>query len=259
MRILMRRFYAPDAGGANNSGAAAPNAGNDDTGANDAGVAAQQQPQTTPMSREDRSAAAAARRQAQAESQARIDAMTERQNALARSRGFESFDAMVEFNNNELLEQGKLTPEVLRPYISKALDEHPAIQQARAATEAGAIERSMQEFAAAFPDAGVKSVDDFLKLPNWDGFYGYVGKGLSFVDAYKLSHESDILAKRTAAAKQQALNNMNGKGHMTGSQGGADDDAGGQVPDETMSYYKNFFPNWTEKQIRSHYAKQQKG
>lgn len=261
MKLSSRKFYAPDgmSAGVNVSGAADPNTGN--TGANDAGLAAQQphQPQQPAvMSHEDRSAAAAARRHAEAQYRNRIQAMEATQDTLARSRGFESFQDMLDYNSNELLEQGRLSPEALSPLVQRALNEHPAIRQMHQQMVAEGVEHSVQEFRSSFPDVGVNSVDDFLRLPNFDSFYGYVSQGLSYVEAYKLSHENDILNRRAAAARQATLNHMYGKGHLIGTQGDAGDDFG-FPSDETLDYYRNFFPSWSEKRIRNHYAKQQKG
>lgn len=231
-----------------------------DTGANGAGDAARQAPQAESMSMEDRSAAAQARRRAEAESRAEIARMQQRQEALARSRGFGSFEEMVEFSNRELLNQKGLSPDVLSPVIESLLESHPAIQSVRAMERQQTVDRAMREFQADHPDAGIRSVADFVKMPTYTLFYDYVSRGLSFSEAYELANRGDLKTQRAAAARQSVLNAVNGKGHMLSEAGGgADDLMNVAVPAETMGFYRAMHPSWDDRKIRNHYARTQKG
>lgn len=232
-----------------------------DTGANGAGDAVRQAPQAEPMPMEDRSAAAQARRRAEAESRAEIERMRQRQESLARSRGFGSFDEMVEFSSRELLGQKGLSPDVLNPVIDSLLENHPAIQSVRAMERQQTVDRAMREFQAEHPDAGVRSVADFVKMPTYTLFYDYVSRGLSFSEAYELANRGELKTRRAAAAKQSALNSVNGKGHMLSAAGagGADDLSDVAVPAETLGFYRAMHPSWDDRKIRNHYARTQKG
>lgn len=219
---------------------------------------ADQAPQAAPATPQ-RDPYAAARRQAEAEKNREIAAMTARQEAFAQSRGYGSFGDMERANHAEQLQAGNIDA-VLGPMVNQALEarleQHPVLQMAREQMQQAAVDQSLDEFKRAFPRAGVSSVADLLRVPNFDEFSRLVGMGLTYVQAYKLANEGELQAQGAAATRQATLNRVNGKGHMTGTEAAGDDpDTDVTVPQETLRGYRAVMPGWSDAQIRRHYKK----
>ena len=215
---------------------------------------------------EQNAAFAAARRRAEAQaaarSQAEKDALVERiyrgQNNPYTGRPIRSVRDLNEYEQQyqqDQMRQAGIDPGVLNQMI----ENNPAVQQAKVMTarmrqEAGqrALEEQISEIGKIDP-----SVTDFQTLvqhPNFQQFDARVRQGYSLVDAFKLANYDQITGKKAAAAKQQALNSVNGKNHLnpTKSAGTGDDVV---VPEETMAMYRSAFPNWTKQQIIEDYKK----
>lgn len=209
------------------------------------------------QSDEDNRRFAAVRRAAEAEFQRKIEAERAHyqmeMDAFAKMRGFESWEEMRSESSTEVLSNAGITPEALAPILTKAISDHPAVRAAVEVTQQATVDKALKEFVDEFPESGVKTINDFVNIPNYDKFYDFVGKGLSFKEAYILSNQDAVMQKRTNAAKQAALNKANSKEHMQPTQGGHDVSVV-SVPKETMEMYKQFFPSWSEKKIREHYA-----
>jgi hypothetical protein len=214
------------------------------------------------MSPEDRSAARAARLREKAESDARYQKVIDRQEALARSRGFKNFDEMEAFNSEDLLKEGKITPDALRPMIGSALEQaiasHPTLAKAAQVIDQASVNEDVRAFAAKFPGEKITSVDDFVGKPWYPSFSKYVGMGLNYVEAYKLANDADLTQRAAGAATQRALNSMAGTAHLQPVGGGADDLAV-TIDAETMRWYRGMHPTWTDKQIHERYQKSMKG
>lgn len=215
---------------------------------------------------EQNAAFAAARRRAEAQaaarSQAEKDALVERiyrgQNNPYTGMPIRSVRDLNEYEQQyqqDQMRQAGIDPGVLNQMI----ENNPAVQQAKVMTarmrqEAGqrALEEQIAEIGKIDP-----SVTDFQTLvqhPNFQQFDARVRQGYSLVDAFKLANYDQIIGKKAAAAKQQALNSVNGKNHLnpTKSAGTGDDVV---VPEETMAMYRSAFPNWTKQQIIEDYKK----
>lgn len=142
--------------------------------------------------------------------------------------------------------------------LNQLIEQNPKVQQAsmlieqtRMAEGQRAMEAQVAELAKF--DPSVKSMSDVMAMPTFGEFDRLVRQGHSITDAYKLANFDTLSEKRSAAAKQAALNAMNGKSHMTQTKGGAGDDV--VVPAETLAMYRSAFPKWTEKQIIEDYKK----
>lgn len=227
-------------------------------GENDAEPAEQQQEEKREQSLEERAGFAAARRKAEAEYSARLMAEKARMDNYAKLAGFESWDKMEQETSRSQLSDAGIKPEALIPIINQAVEQHPSVKAAQEVQASTVVNRFFDEFKANYPDSGIKSVEDFAQMENYEQFYQYVCNGLSFSDAYLLSNKDSIITKKTTAAKQAALNAVNGKQHMRSTTGDASADTV-HIPDETYQMYKDWFPGWTDKQIRAHYAQSKKG
>lgn len=182
------------------------------------------------------------------------------------------YDAwQTEFAQQQLAEQlkkGELTPEALQQVISNnpivqqaqqlIQQDSAAKQQAQEAAEQQRIQSEIAQITAMNP--AIKSVEDLARMPQaeFDAFKGYVDKGYSFLDSYKLSHMEQIVNARAEAARNAALNNARGKDHLSATQnpGGAGESA---VPKAQMELYRKLMPKATPEEIQKHWNKYNKG
>lgn len=138
---------------------------------------------------------------------------------------------------------------------------NPMAQQALDMEQAQIVEQSMQAFTRQFPDSGIRTVQDFLKLPQDEllSFYNYVSRGLDYSEAYLLTHHRQIAQQQAEAARQAAYNTILSKAHLQ--QLGGDDAQAAyvHVPADTLQTYRQWFPTWTDARIRAHYARSTRG
>lgn len=140
-------------------------------------------------------------------------------------------------------------PEVQAALRAKAESERAAAEY-RNMQAKSSIESQLGELQKLDPD--IKSIDDLAKMENYDAFYGYVKKGNTLADAYRLANFSKLLERNTAAEKQRNLNAAAGKQHMapvaSTTPSGLD-----AVPAETMSYYRMLMPDASDEEIAKEY------
>lgn len=79
--------------------------------------------------------------------------------------------------------------------------------------------------------------------------------GVPLTDAYAAVNLAAVTAKRTAAAKQSALNAVLGKSHLAPTGGGASDEV--HIPPEVYQQYKALLPGWSDAEIRKSYTRYQ--
>lgn len=160
------------------------------------------------------------------------------------------------------LEAGKLTREAL----DKAVADNPAVKRAeeiirrdeearRQAEEAEARKRIETELAEIHKmDPTVSSVEDLMKMPNAEKFYGYVKRGNSFLDAYYLANRETLEQRAAQAARQQAMSAARSKDHLTAT-GNARGAGAASVPPEDMQLFRLLNPDATEAEIQKYYNK----
>lgn len=162
------------------------------------------------------------------------------------------------------LQAGELTAEMLQQLISQ----NPAVvqaqqlleqqeQQKKQQTADQAQERIRQEIDEIGKlDGRIRSAEDLVNLPEEEfaAFRGYVDKGYSFLDSWKLSHMDQIANQRAEQARQQAMANARGKEHLRATGKGQGTGAV-SVPPEVMRQYRLFNPKATDAQIQAHYNK----
>lgn len=96
-------------------------------------------------------------------------------------------------------------------------------------------------------DPQIKTFEDLQKIPEFQEFENYVrDNGLSWDKAYRLACGERLAQKGAAAARQQALNNIGGKSHMThdATRGGD----GVDLPKDIEAMYKMMDPTLTHEQ-----------
>ena len=153
----------------------------------------------------------------------------------------------------QLREQG-VDPEML----SQAIAANPIVQQAqRMILEAQEAKqnRALDDAIAKISkiDPSIKECGDFLRMPNFQEFDSRVRRGYSVFDAYIAANYETLGEKRSAAAKQAALNSVNGKGHLVSTKGGAGDDV--VIPQGTLDMYRRTFPGKDESWYLEQYKK----
>ena len=178
------------------------------------------------------------------------------------------YDAYKQRHESEVIgkELGKagISPDVINSIISS----HPAIKEASEAAQAykTAQEQAQQQSARvrldeqikeiSALDPSIKTADDLMALPVYDKIRDYVRRGLSIVEAYKLTNMDKLTDKKTAAAAQSAINKVASKEHLTSttSRGKGDN----PIPRKQLEMYRLLRPNMTDKEIKADWAKHSK-
>lgn len=168
------------------------------------------------------------------------------------------------------LQRAGITPEAIEDIVS----EHPTVKAAQAAIEQAEREKQAAVEAegrrwyesqvaginALDPEAKVKDLND-LQSRDPEGFKAMlekVGRGMSLVEAYKLSHFDELMGRRTAAARQSVRNQAAGKEHLQAIGGQAGAGPSVEVPADVRAMYLDMDPGMTEEEIRKDYQKRMK-
>lgn len=153
------------------------------------------------------------------------------------------------------MQQAGLDPDIL----DRMIENNPKVKRAEQLTaqfEAAEGERKMSEAIKEIShlDPSITDVAALASHPNAPVFNEYVNRGYSLVDAFRLANFDTLTGKKAAAAKQQAMNNVNGKSHLTTTAGNAGGDDIVIDPQE-MQMMKHAFPNLTHAQLVAKFKK----
>lgn len=237
------------------------------------------QPQPTEAELQQRAMYANMRRANEAARRAeqQLQELQQRQDAMARARGFASFaeleqavNAEAEQRRNEALNASGINPEAMRQLINQLVGEHPSVkaadamrQRAEEADRAARIERGRKAFDDAIVEIGkidptIKSAEDLQAMPNRAVFDELVRKrGYGLVDAFKLANFDALQSRKMQQVKQETMNSVNGRSHLKNSAGAAGESAP-VVPADELAWYKALNPDATEAEIRKHWEKSHK-
>lgn len=207
------------------------------------------------QSKDERAAQAAARRareerDRQREQRAYQQARTEIA-AIIKELGIEKADGSVidtledleevaKDRREERLRSGKSTKEDIERVVDERLQKQSRISQ----EERAEVDRQLAEIRAM--DPAMTDLPAILQSEAGPKFREYVGKGLDFLDAYKLSAE-----ERLAGIAQNRQGRTGGKDHLTPTSSRGTGDA--EVPADTMEMYRLLMPEMTDEQIRKAY------
>jgi len=171
------------------------------------------------------------------------------------------------------LAEGRLSPEGLEQAIANS----PAVRRAGELVrreEEQAREQQRAEFEVKVReelaeirqiDPSVNSVEDILQRPGGEQFYGYVKRGLSYLDAFRLTH-MDLLKQQAGetaqkaaqqaaqAARTQAQELARSKDHLTGA-GTVQGQGAAPVPPAEMALFRDLMPDASESEIQNYYNK----
>lgn len=211
------------------------------------------------QSQEDNAKYAAARREAQREKQALIDENEQ----IAKDLGYEShaeFKAEMlkrkhETERQSYIDTHGIDPDAVKPLVEKLLQEHPLYKELEANKAKSKIDTAIIELNSAFPDLNIKNGEDLDNLPNSQDITQLIRQGNSLVNAYKLANFDELINKQSAAAKQAAINQVNGKAHIKPNGQGADIDTGPMPDEETLRMYRRMNPGKTDEFYIAHYRK----
>lgn len=160
-----------------------------------------------------------------------------------------AYSAQAELGQQNVpMQADGMEKEAFNQFIQQA---QRAVEQTRQAEGERALQEQIRTIGLL--DPSVKSIGDLMAMPNFAEFDARVRQGYSLTDAFKIVNFDALSQKRSAAAKQAALNALQGKNHLTPTAGGAGEDI--IIPAETLEFYKAAFPEWSEKQILADYKK----
>lgn len=186
-----------------------------------------------------------------------------RMDSIAKSRGFENWKELEEYSNKEQLQNlGVNDTDAFEKYLNNIIENNPEMIKARAIIaeqQQRDAERQLNDQVAEISklDGSIKNVNDLLNHPSYDKVLDRVKNGANLVDAFKLENFDTLTGRASDAAVQHTLNNINNKSHVKTTSGSATTDV--VVPNEIYAMYKRNLPNWTDEQIKKHYAKEMGG
>jgi predicted nucleic acid-binding protein len=227
-----------------------------------------EQPEAEP---EDRNAAfARVRREAEAKANRRMSALdaevAERfkgftnpitgQPITTAKEYFDALDAQNQVDTQRTLAEKGLDPKL----IDNAVNNNPAIkaanlilQQERLKNVQTYLDEQVAEVGKIDPD--IKTAQDIEKSERYSEVLRYVKENhLSIVDAYKLTYADKLNERKTAAVKQQAINNAKSQSHLKATDGGNNvSDGFVDIPANVLPQWKEWFPYKTMKELRESY------
>ena len=168
---------------------------------------------------------------------------------------FNALDAQERLANKKALADSGLDPNL----IEKAVNNSPAIkaanlvlQEQRLKEVQTYLEKQVEEVGKLDPD--IKSAADIERSERYPEVLRYVNENhLSVVDAYKLVYADKLVGNKTAAIKQQAINNAKSQQHLTATEGTTKGSDLREVPSNVIDQWRMFFPDKTDAQIRELY------
>lgn len=207
------------------------------------------------MDEEERSRQAHGRRQRELE-QARTDAVTAERTRIsevlkrlgianpdkngAPIESLEELEAYERAESDRRLNDGKGTADDVRRIVQEEETKRAAFK-AKLSEEIKAI----SEY-----DPSIKTSQDlFNKEGANPTFRNYVNRGLTFLEAYELTHKNEIRARDRAAASEAVK--AVGKDHLRGTTSRADGSV--DVPDDVKAQYRIFDPDISDADICKHY------
>lgn len=153
-----------------------------------------------------------------------------------------------------LTENGELTDEQLQALMQSTESGRQMLKNnAEAQNEKIGAYRNQQLALISKIDPEIKSFEHLQQIPEYEAFEGYIrNNGLSWEDAYRLACGSRLAQKGAAAARQQTLNSIGGKSHMT--QDASRSGAGVDMPKDVEAMYRAMYPGMTHEQCIRKYS-----
>lgn len=107
-------------------------------------------------------------------------------------------------------------------------------------------------------DGDIRSLDDLLAMPEYGDFYALVKKGVSLVDAYKLTRYDRLMERAAEAASRQTMRSLGSRGHLTAAAGQPGSGEYTAVPADVADGFRLAKPGISDSEIRRRYRRYQK-
>lgn len=106
-------------------------------------------------------------------------------------------------------EQNGFNPDAVKPLFEQWKQTDPDFQElSKLRTEAN-VNKALSDFNSEYKDLNLNSLEDVFKLPNSESIVGYVQRGLSLNDAYKLANYNDLVSKQATTIEQDTIKKLN--------------------------------------------------
>jgi hypothetical protein len=212
---------------------------------------------------------AAARRQGEKDMRARYDAMAAelckgRVNPVTGEpitnldQYFDAISAQRRQSIQSELQQKGVDPSMIDAYIANSPEIQQQKQMLAQMQERDAQNRVKEDIKTIMSlDKAYATEDDLIAS---DGFKKAVEMcnnipGLDLVNAYKSCNFDSLRSEGVKAAKQAAINETKGKGHLTASSKTPKGNAAMEVPEAELWKWKKFYPDKSTKELNALYAK----
>lgn len=180
-------------------------------------------------------------------------------NNIAKNKGYDTWEDFEKAQNRDtLIEAGVEDPDKFSDVLNRMISESPEVVKAREIIEKQKQDENDKIMAEELKmihaiDDSIETLDDISKMDNCDEVIEKLNKGYSLYDAYVLCNMNRISQINKDKKEKDKVNNTNSKNHMKKTTGGSNNYV--EVPADEYAMYKKNLPNWTDKQIREHYAK----
>ena len=167
---------------------------------------------------------------------------------------YEAMAAQERAAAREQMQQNGIDPGLIDNLIANS----PAVRQAQAATAELNNYRAQQKLEADYKeilalDPSLNGVDDILNDPSMPLMTEKVAQGMSLVDAYKIVNFDRVFNSKEAAIKQQTINQVKGKNHLsTGASVTVSSDLE-DIPASMLEDFKDRFPEKSPKELKKLY------
>ena len=167
---------------------------------------------------------------------------------------YEAMAAQERMNAREQMQQNGIDPNVIDNLIANS----PAVRQAQAVTAELNNYRAQQKLEADYKeilafDPSLNGVEDILNDPSMPLMAEKVAQGMSLVDAYKIVNFNKVFNSKEAAVKQQTINQVKGKNHLsTGAAVNVSSDLE-DIPADMLEDFKDRFPEKSPKELKALY------
>jgi len=177
---------------------------------------------------------------------------------------FDALDAQEKLKRDAELSSAGIDPNLFEEMVNRQVANNPYVVQAQAIMQANQEQQLQNQLADDIKaisklNPNLKTLDDVFALDNAQEMISLVQKNkISLANAYKLTHFDDLMAGKTASAKQAALNTMNGTSHLNQTDSLAASDNGEvEIPANELDQWKKAFPHVSMAELRKKYNKVQ--
>lgn len=166
----------------------------------------------------------------------------------------EAMAAQERIQARQKLQESNIDPNLIDNLIANS----PAVRQAQAATAELNNYRAQQKLEADYKeilalDPSLNGIDDILNDPSMPLMTEKVAQGMSLVDAYKIVNFDRVFNSKEAAIKQQTINQVKGKNHLsTGASVTVSSDLE-DIPASMLEDFKDRFPDKSPKELKKLY------